>query len=74
MTIVLDGKPIEKAFELQSDGRETAGTHEGTRIRTMSGCSNAREQAYFVFSIDEYWTQVAWRTSVDHYFLNSLGQ
>ena len=32
MTIVLDGKPIDKAFELPSDGRETAGTHEGTRI------------------------------------------
>ena len=32
MTIVLSGKPIEKTFEMQADGREVAGNHEGTDI------------------------------------------
>ena len=30
MTIVLGGKPIEKAFEMFSDGREVTGTQEAT--------------------------------------------
>jgi hypothetical protein len=32
LTIVLDGKPVESRFELLSDGREVAATHEGRRI------------------------------------------
>jgi len=32
MTIVLDGNPVEKEYELLSDGREVAGTHGERRI------------------------------------------
>lgn len=32
MTIVLGGQTIDKAFEMQSDGREVTATHEGVRI------------------------------------------
>ena len=32
MTIVFDGKPVESRYELLSDGREVAATHEGRQI------------------------------------------